>query len=1052
MPKSTAERIIDTGRASAFVPGAVAAGGVAVGNHVLATTSGLGDQHTVTGLTAGQVLRASSAATAAFAQLAHADLGGVTADQHHAQSHVLASTSGLGADHTVSGLTAGYVLRASGATAAAFAQLQHSDLGGVSANQHHNQQHSITGSDHTITANALQVVGATATNTLGLLTPSSNPGAAAAILATDSSGYLRLVQLGIGMAPAYPLDVTGDVRLSGTLYADGGIVDFGTDYFQEGTTYLDLIGSKPLRLNQTIQASGWSVTAAGGASFGGNLTVGSTVFVVDVAGSRVGINRTPDAQFDLDVAGAIRGTWVVGKHAIQLSSATAVVHFDGPAPYNLDNTGSNFTHTGVAGTETGGVIYRPGRFSKSVQMAPATTNLCTNPSFETDTSTPAGWTGQNLSTVTTSIATDVACYGGKSLRLVNSTASQDAYYYHNIAGLSASTAYTISVWVNCASFTAGALSNRCLFAYDTANSGATVQVATLTTRTAGWVRLQVTVTMTASPGNLQIRLYAPQATVQYDGVQVEKRAYATPYCDGSLGQGHTWSGTAHASTSSRTATRLEYPIRMVSAQAGTIMMWVRADGYNSNGGLLWSAGSANGVLVSYISANGSLIFTVNSVQVATSANFGVATWRHVAWSWSAAANECKLFVDGVQAGSTATYSAQTLHATLLGIGSNPTIADIYAHNGMIDEFVLLDYAADPKLIRSIYESDAPVFVESSVAHWRAPSAAPIWVDEYGLWVKSVTGNAVLGVYAGDPARVAASRAWGGIDLGDNDVLIGRSTGGYVHWDDSAQTLNVSGTITATAGSISGALTLGASGGIYQGTGTFASPTTGLKIWNDGGAGRIGGYNGGTLQWYAGTDGKLYAGGGNISLDANGINIAAGSVLRFLTSTTLRGVLEAGNPVESTLSNYPGMTLKSSAGATSESVNLLAKASGGRKAEVAADAAAGGARVRLYAYSGSALTSSLLDLGESYFDLQIQSGNSALYITASGHASLAGGLRVAGDPGAGVSGQVSLTNSTSGVSTGLGTVKMGGATYRDSTGWLKIWVAGNARYIPFWDAV
>lgn len=124
-------------------------------SHVLATNSALGADHTISGATAGHVLRASGATAAAFAQLQHSDLGGVSANQHHNQSHVLATAAGLGADHTVSGLTAGHVLRASSASAALFAQLQHSDLGGVSANQHHNQSHVLAtssglGADHTV--------------------------------------------------------------------------------------------------------------------------------------------------------------------------------------------------------------------------------------------------------------------------------------------------------------------------------------------------------------------------------------------------------------------------------------------------------------------------------------------------------------------------------------------------------------------------------------------------------------------------------------------------------------------------------------------------------------------------------------------------------------------------------------------------------------------------------------------------------------------------------------------------------------------------------------
>lgn len=74
------------------------------------------------------------------------------------------------------------------------------------------------------------------------------------------------------------------------------------------------------------------------------------------------------------------------------------------------------------------------------------------------------------------------------------------------------------------------------------------------------------------------------------------------------------------------------------------------------------------------------------------------------------------------------------------------------------------------------------------------------------------------------------------------------------------------------GYIVGPLYLDTAGGIYQGTGTFASPTTGLKIWNDGGVGRIGGYNASVLQWYAATDGKLYAGAGSVISDADGITV------------------------------------------------------------------------------------------------------------------------------------------------------------------------------------
>ncbi len=143
--------------------------------HVLASTTGLGADHTVTGLTSGQVLKATGPDTARFQALGHHELdpGSITADQHHAQVHALASPSGLGADHTVSGLTANQVLKATGSTTARFELLGHDELdpASITADQHHAQQHVLAttaglGSDHT-------VAGLTANQVLKATGPSS---------------------------------------------------------------------------------------------------------------------------------------------------------------------------------------------------------------------------------------------------------------------------------------------------------------------------------------------------------------------------------------------------------------------------------------------------------------------------------------------------------------------------------------------------------------------------------------------------------------------------------------------------------------------------------------------------------------------------------------------------------------------------------------------------------------------------------------------------------------------------------------------------------------
>lgn len=64
----------------------------------------------------------------------HDDLDDVSPDDHHAQAHAL-----VGGDHSASGLTTGHVVRASGATTFAWAQLGHGDLSGLTTGDPHTQ-------------------------------------------------------------------------------------------------------------------------------------------------------------------------------------------------------------------------------------------------------------------------------------------------------------------------------------------------------------------------------------------------------------------------------------------------------------------------------------------------------------------------------------------------------------------------------------------------------------------------------------------------------------------------------------------------------------------------------------------------------------------------------------------------------------------------------------------------------------------------------------------------------------------------------------------------
>lgn len=107
----------------------------------------------------------------------------------------------------------------------------------ANVNAHHARSHSLTStSDHTATGSQYDVLGLSATNTIGILTPSISPGVSAKLLRTHTTGKLTL-QL---------LDVTGDVVIGNG--ATGKLVIGSTGWEDTGST-LELLGSDTVDLN-----------------------------------------------------------------------------------------------------------------------------------------------------------------------------------------------------------------------------------------------------------------------------------------------------------------------------------------------------------------------------------------------------------------------------------------------------------------------------------------------------------------------------------------------------------------------------------------------------------------------------------------------------------------------------------------------------------------------------------------------------------------------------------------------------------------------------------
>jgi hypothetical protein len=650
-----------------------------------------------------------------------------------------------------------------------FTNLLHSEMQSIGPDDHHGRQHNIvSSSDHTAIGAALSLVGLTGTNILGIVIPSDDPGPLSKILKSSAAGGLVLQNL----------QVQGSVDITN----------------------------------------------------GGNLTVGTNVFFVNNTGQRVGINMAPDAQFALDIEGNIRWSgWGVGKMAIQISGALMICHYDGKAPFETDYTGTALGHMGQSPGWGGGVIFRPGKFgTKAVQLAEATTNLCTNPSFETWTS---GWF--SLWGDTLSQSSEQAWYGSSSLKIVSDEVVAGSGAYHSVAVTPGS--HSVSCWVYVPSDYGGTAPQ--LRAYD--GGGFTTLLASVSsTLTDEWELLKLENVLPETTG-LYTLIFCPSnpASGKFfyaDAVQVEAKAYCTPYCDGSLDIAHptgttgkhSWSGTAHASTSSRVASNLAYTSAgIIKPNKGTVMAWVKLPSAKADYRTILRT-TSTGHIILRISDTGFFQAYAGSTQRNDpTAPFPINEWVHVALTYDGV--NMWMYKNGVEVtwGSVGTPFSGS--ATIF-VGRDSGAS--FWLNGLIDDLITVDRVVPADEIRSIYESDAPVFAETSSFNFTTPNQL-VWADENGLFMRRSDGQAAFAVIGVD------GHSWGGQTLDMGDLLLGNTSGANFFYDISDGRINIRG--------------------------------------------------GTTVEAFIDTDGSIKAGGGNVLLDSDGIHIVAATSVTYDASRSLR---------------------------------------------------------------------------------------------------------------------------------------------------------------------
>jgi hypothetical protein len=264
---------------------------------------------------------------------------------------------------------------------------------------------------------------------------------------------------------------------------------------------------------------------------------------------------------------------------------------EGDETYAIAETGQKVRIEGAVHLVGG-----PWEGSQALVVEEATTNYCINPQFYNDL---GGWynAGSNppsSSRITTDCHLGRGCvsvtFGGDNSHFARNYIEDKAAFDGNDV--------TMSAWVK-----TSAPNVRLSFQANNASVKSTYSGAH--PGDGQWHRLKLTVNATFEQGGSTTFINFGitdadngTATAYIYEVQVEAQGYATTYCDGDQGYGYSWSGTPHASRSSRTATGLAVPVGgnldMLSSQSGSLVMWLQLpyDGGGAWGlwGRIWEYG------------------------------------------------------------------------------------------------------------------------------------------------------------------------------------------------------------------------------------------------------------------------------------------------------------------------------------------------------------------------------------------------------------------------------------------------------------------------------
>lgn len=563
----------------------------------------------------------------------------------------------------------------------------------------------------------------------------------------------------------------------------------GTGIWMDRTGIYGLnAGSQTFILN----ASNGQITSTAGTI--GGWTINSTYLAKDTGTDATSAGMAPaDLPFYAGATYADRATAPFRVQPSGLIYATGVIttggaiadyglglptlmlcHYDGAMPYTTDYTGSVNGDRGQVGTYGGGVIFRPGKFGKAVQIGEATTNMVLNPSAETTGNFGA------IGTATATADATYSLYGSQAYKVITAAANDGIFL-------------TLSALTNAINYatvyTRGAFPTMQL----SLDGGVTKNSPTLLGNDGTWYLYGFQFPALQANASTSLRITQSDSTARtfyVDGIQVEQKSYETPYCDGSLGLGHSWSGTANASTSSRTAANLSYATSSNINVLGpaTIGVWFNC-GTSSNDGnrMIFRANGATGQIMMYIAGAGNSL----NGRWGTNTSGGSVVTSH-AWHLGTIVfdgSNISLYLDGVLVGGPTAVGTAVGAVSSIYTGSN-TASTQYL-NGMVDEFFSVGTAMTAEEIYGIFLSSLPVVNATNPGEFRLTTGGQGYVfgNANGIFGVDSNGHANWGL----TTAALNANLWGANQsetLANGAVMMGSNEAGFANllWDPTAKQL------------------------------------------------------------------------------------------------------------------------------------------------------------------------------------------------------------------------------------------------------------------------